>query len=216
MTEVQESIIYDRKKNRCKDDAILKVLDAVFERPLFLGLQHLLFDEPAKFLPLYHLVKGRLNYEIEVVGSSRDGLMCARSFSCGDIDALLYSAVILDDSDEKSFEYRKDFPIYFHFPQPDSIGDLLKVDGKYLNPNYLRELNPSLFPPKYKQYQYRLITECEHVSDVKCAITTTAPYSDPTYQPEFSPAAEAVDHRVHANWVLEHIVFAYLLGLTWS
>lgn len=150
----------------------------------------------------------------EIVGSSRDGLKCSRVFCCGDVDSLLYSALTLDQSDEATFEYRQDYPAYFHFPHPENLKDLPKVDNKYLNPNHLRRLNSLLFPRAHEQLSFTILPQEIHVSDVKCAITKTLSYTDPCPHQSGSPTTpKAVDYKLFTAWQIEHTVLSYLLGL---
>lgn len=195
-----------------KDKAISKVLDLFVKRPTFINLQYGLKPNPSTDIALA-LAKSE-NIDIELVGSSNDGLKVGRAFDVGDVDAIAFSdTVSFDKTDEATFEYRTDDPSFFCIPQPKVLPNLIPVEGKYLNANYLRTRHPDIFrasPKSYRSVPFNLIPTHITVGAEKCAITAAVPYSDPVADRESHSDLE-VDHRLFMSWDTEHVLLTHLL-----
>ena len=196
------------------DENISNVLDEVVKRPLFVNLSKP--RDTTATLPM--ILPDVEEADIEMVGSSRDGLKVGKVFDVGDVDALILSNTIsFDKEDESTFEYRTDNPCFFHVPQPKILSDLLPVDGKYLNADFLRCFHSSIFGSKtkkpYSYIPYTILPASISRDRFKCATTPAIPYSDPVFEESMRAPDTYLDNIVYLTWQMEHVLFTHLLLL---
>ncbi|XP_052221146.1 uncharacterized protein LOC127837796 isoform X1 [Dreissena polymorpha] len=194
-----------------KDEAISEVLEKLNGRPLFVNITYSAnYNMHDRFL-----TTTSAGLDIEVVGSSKDGLKTARFYDVGDVDILVYSRIFFDAHDEATFEFRSDNPLFFHIPHPRQIQNTTLVDGKYLNARWVRLFVTSMFGVDEKQTfrrsTYSIMPKGVQTSDLKCATTETINFADQVFDPVYKAPDSFIDHHHVFVWNTEHIVFAYLL-----
>ncbi|XP_052768538.1 uncharacterized protein LOC128208890 [Mya arenaria] len=194
-----------------KDKAISDVLRELINRPLFINLGYSSFG----YNPTTRLLTDIADdCEVEVVGSSKDGLKTARIYDVGDVDMLVYAKVTFDATDEALFEYRPDNPLFFHIPLSDKFSHLPRVENKYLNASAVRGFDKILFGNKKREYSpstFLFLPTNVVRSDFKCATTGILSYADPVQTSEHEAEENAIDNRHLFAWETEHVLFAYVL-----
>lgn len=202
---------------RWKDDVISRLLDEVVKRPQFVNLQYSKNNDTSLDIFLNRLGSGEDGFEIEVVGSSQDGLKVGKMYNVGDIDALCFSnTLVFNDADESAFEYRTGDPCFLHIPQPTQLEGLLPVEGKYLNSNHLRYRHPQLFRPvenEYKYVQFTILPSITSSGPMKCAVTSSIAYSDTVPDDGIKAGEMSIDHRILTIWQSEHILLTNLMAI---
>lgn len=199
--------------NETKEHEILRVLHEIVKRPLFISIGYSAFEDVNTHLTVQSQIASEC--EIEIVGSSKDGLKTSKVFDVGDTDALVYSHVTFDETDESTFEYKPGIQNFFHIPLPEKVSYIATEDGKYLNAQSVRNFDSRIFGSKtnknYKPLTYTLFPKGVERSELKCATTENTAYADPVFEREYQAPEDHIDHKLYIGWHTEHLLFAYLL-----
>ena len=168
-----------------ESDLTKTVFDKFVKRPVFLNCQ--LDGVGNHFSPSLHLpnvTMTRQDIELEVVGSTTDGLQVGKIFDIGDTDVLVFSKHFqFNDDDEPKFRYLPQDPCFLQIARAD-IGQKVPEDvkGPLLNANDLRCMKPPYFNdesrPWFFSMGYDILDMTKVTSSSKCAMTVSVPYSD--------------------------------------
>lgn len=197
-----------------ESDLTKTVFDKFVKRPVFLNCQ--LDGVGNHFSPSLHLPNVTMtgqDIELEVVGSTTDGLQVGKIFDIGDTDVLVFSKHFqFNDDDEPKFRYLPQDPCFLQIARAD-IGQKVPEDvkGPLLNANDLRCMKPPYFNdesrPWFFSMGYDILDMTKVTSSSKCAMTVSVPYSDSVNV----GAIETTRISSLRVWEFEHTVLSYLL-----
>ena len=131
-----------------ESDLTKTVFGKFVKRPVFLnGQLDGVGNQFNPFLLLQNLTMTEQDRELEVVGSTTDGLQVGKNFDIGDTDILLFSKHFqFNDDDEPKFRYLPQDPCFLQIARADIKQKVPEdVKGPLLNANDLRCMKSPYF-----------------------------------------------------------------------